>query len=155
MGFEWEGVSFEPDDGFTVVGFEAPDHHIVEGLPLGVEGARASWLAARLATLTEVDPRIFTGEVEVEEDGLFIVDLLAEVSGGKVLAKLQLQADGDEIAALGVSSDEASFDRALAALVAALESAPDDLRDVSVRLATSDEAEAMAIGRVDGELLRP
>lgn len=151
-GFVHEGIRFQPDDGFTIVGFDAPEDHVEEGLALGTPGARASWLAARLAALTERDPQIFTGEIEVEEDGLFIVDLLAEVESGRVLAKLQLQADPEEVAVLGVAGDAEGFARAAAALVGAL-GASDALADVEVEVARSDEDVPVRYGRRAGRLL--
>lgn len=191
-------VRFEPDDGFTVVGFGSRSPIEVLGLEanlptagsvLGLEanlpipgsgsqglgegssasrgpGARSSpspergarsradlrsWLAARLARLTDGDPRIFTGAVEEEPDGLFVADLLAVDQEGKVLAKLQLQAAPDALALLGVAGRSEAGARAADALVRTLAADPAGLADVEVTISGPRGEEV--VGRRSGRLL--
>ena len=162
-GFEAEGVFFEPDDGFTIVRFPQPYPFVCEDLTTVFLSANvaprsqlASWLAARLAFLSQLDARIFTDEIEVEADGLFIVDILAVDSpnNGRVFAKLQLQVSPSEVALLGVASSTEAAERSQRAFLTVCLATPMELRDVEVRIAKPGVAEGLwRVGRKNKHLL--
>lgn len=159
--FEALGIGFEPDDGYTVVPFEPGaevyDEHVGERLSAaGVDLSPrhiGSWLAARLAFLTAHDPRVFTRAVEVEPDGLLIVDLLALEPGGRVLAKLQLQAGPEGVCLLGVGTGRDAGTSCSRALVAALAAEPGRLAPVEVLVESTRLRVLRRYGYRDGRLL--
>lgn len=153
--FSASGVSFELDDGFTVVPFEDPqvvvDETFGERLPLEVP--RDGWLASRLTALVGEDGPIFASGVEIEPDGLWIADLLALDDAGKVLAKLQLQATPGEAALGAATRDAMTAIRVSDALYEALMSDTEALANVEVLVSSSDEETPRPLGRRDGAWL--
>lgn len=152
------GVRFEPDDGFALVRF--PEPYEVRVLDLAarlsdIEPASdrlGSWLVARLAALSDHDPHWSTPGVEVEEEGLVILDLLALEATGKVLAKLQLQAGPEGAGLLGVAARPEAGALAVDALLEILRAAPTALVDAEIWVERPGEP-PRAFGRRDGALL--
>ncbi len=159
VAFFGGGLWFEPDDGFTSVGFVAPavfeaegfDGRVAAALPPGDVPCRASWLVARLAALTETDPRLFSGEVEFEESGTFVADLLAVDAAARVVAKLQAHAslDGLELGAAADAEDRAVA--AFSAVEAALLADPGQRAEVEVVV---EGNERRVYGQRGGRLIR-
>ena len=141
--FEAEGLRFELDDGFTPVRFGEPTLLSEEPLDaldtLGPKAQLPSWLLARLTRL--FGQPLFSPEVvEVCEDGVFVVDLLAALPDGRVLAKLQLQAGDGEAGLLSMHSKPEHSRRAVDALVKALLADPEALAVCEVQIASSPKA---------------
>ncbi len=159
--FDARGLRFEFDDGFTVVRFSDPVTLHEEALDARLSSAleaRApeaallpSWILARLAAISSTSLP-FESEVEICEDGVFVLDLLAAQPDGRVIAKLQLQAGRGAAGLLVISARPEHQEAAIEALLDALLVSPDQLEVCQVEVASAPEAPVSRYG-YDGERL--
>lgn len=157
--FDARGLRFEFDDGFTVVRFADPVTLHEEALDARLLSAHQaleakllpSWILARLSAISSV-PLPFEPGVEICEDGVFVLDLLAAQPDGRVIAKLQLQAGQGAAGLLVITARAEHQAAAIGALLGALLAQPDQLQVCEVEVASAPDGPVSRYG-YDGERL--